>query len=1732
MGSRAAKSTDSLTLVENVRHRLVNLAQSTNFVRDERVAAACRNVWAGPGGEGGLVSELWVEGAFTSESSGDTLQSLADSLIVDRALVDHLDRSGVFPARRPLYRHQADALRRASSSDDQRPALIVSAGTGAGKTEAFLLPILNDLWRNPRTTDRCGMRCLLLYPMNALVADQVERVAEWLKDNGKGLRVFHFTSETPNDDRERAHRGEPKSTPWRVRTRQEARADPPDIVITNYSMLEYMLCRPQDNPFFGPGLRAIVLDEAHLYAGVLAAEITMLLRRVRLRCGVEAEHLLQIATSATLGGEPQDLEDFAATVFSAKTKNTVGVFGQKAKPSFSADLDSAAPDPNPALMAKHAGIELRTLTADGQFTDDPPEARQSLRNALRVLLSEQVVSEADSHSPKQAGPFLHAALSRSRLVRQAAEKLHEVDGAVALTKLAKVLFSQDTEESQRATIALLRLCASARQKADAPPLIPHRLHFLARAPESLCACLNPDCKGPIERRLPGIGCLQPLSEKCRYCRSATLAVHRCDVCGQWALAAWESAMMQLQLPLAEERQERRYLLTEDVGEQGLNSTIVDPNDGEQLGDGSAGLRLFVAPCPEHGTECLDSSKCRLQSCPRCGVRWSVRNNSDEDDRPMDLECKPLRGSESLARSVLAETLLEGMSVFPDDSRHWKPANGRRLLCFSDSRREAARLGPQLTRQHERLLIRAAIADAAKELGTEDLASFLEGQIDDLNRRLSDAGVSEAARINIERQLRDRRAELTQARVGMSFPDFAELVSKDDRVGQIFDRDSGERHRADTWNQLAWSANRREVAKRVEALVATELNRRLPTKFSLESAGFVEVSYPNLDQVPPPPELLGTLPSQDLRDTIARVWPDYLAALLDSLRFDGAAGWSEGDSVRPEHLWDDDSPLLNRWTARDGSGWRSVRFVGGTDRQLRRWFTSLVLDRAGCSSEKARELAVDMLSAAFDSLFRSALDDQLPWLNAEPALQLDQKGRNDKALKILLDGLSVRRPSRLFACPDSLTLWPRTVLGWAPLDGCRGRLTDAHSEAQDALRRWSRERDELGESVFRTGLWGEEHSAQLDAVDNRRLQDLFKAGVRNILSSTTTMELGIDIGGLNGVLLGNTPPGPANHRQRAGRAGRRADGSSVVSTFAQARPFDREVFGRFGTFLAQPFRRPVAHLDRERIVRRHVHALLLGEFFRREGLQRPETGAMDAYSWMGQFCRSRLPPRWGDERSKPVRPKLEGEALDKRFRRWLEASDDLPDDLYRLVNALSRGTTLEGRVREPSGWRALLAETTVQFENAVDSWRKDIKTLQAAWDAIEKSPSGEMLNRARNEANAIRYQIKLLAETTVIEWLADHRFLPRYGFPINLQRLEVRRPDPKRSDRSRRDERFRLERSSLLALAEYVPGAKVLAGGKTATSRGLLKYWTETTADRALGRGEFLIKCAADHFYLSLEKDRKCPECQSEPASHHVLLFPRYGYLTAAWEPPTRRMDLERVGEAELYPIEAFLGQSAPLIATSFGEVSGLVASYYEESEVLLRNEGEHHTGFAICTRCGFAMSERSVGKGKDGLPHKFTSHAPVFQAADRPWCWRKTEAPVLRNRTLAARERTDLLTLEFPVTTKADESAVVSLGRALVMAGTRLLEVDSRELEARPKRSTSGDSFDLILFDSGSSGAGHCRELFEVGEEWFLRAKGILQGDARHDSRCERACLDCILDFSGQFSASKLDRKAALMLLG
>lgn len=1711
---------DALKMVEHVRTRLVDLALSENHFRDRYISDAARKVWAGPGDEGGLVSELWVEGAYSGQLTVDTLDTLLAQGLLPENLHRHLSDNPheVFPANRRLFTHQSEAVRAAATGDEERPALVISAGTGLGKTEAFLLPMLSDLWSAPDRRPGGGMRCLLLYPMNALVTDQVDRVYKWLQGQGT-FRVFHFTSETPEDKRKADKQEEEDWDACRARTRQEARgremrdgrtvegtlfAPVPDIVITNYSMLEYMLCRPQDQCFFGPDLRCIILDEAHLYTGTLAGEIKMLLRRVRERCGVRASDVLHIATSATLGGNEEQLRDFTARLFSTERSATMVISGRHDCHKFEGEVAPPSVDVDVDRLAAFADADYATLDAGGELVTNDSTMVAALAEVSALLVSGHFVQLAEADSPSTPAQFLFRALQASPLVRNLADILYKESGnVISLEALTRRLFKRSDVPAREATITLLRLTASARRRSGDLPIVPHRLHFLVRAPEGLSVCLNPQCSGPQELRLDKVGCLQPYGELCRYCEHRLLPLHRCDNCGEFALAAYrdmESGALRpvFREPLGQSASTAYFLLHPGPQEQ-LSATVVDTATAEEIGRGD-GIMLWEAQ-REHPDG--------PQHCPTCASMWSL---GEDDERAV---CRPLSEGRQFALSVIAETVLHDLPVYPNDTRHWKPGEGRRLLCFSDSRSSAARLGPLLTIQHETQVVRAAMARLADELVPEETADYARREVQRLDGELR-ATQNPGIRTLLQRQLDKAHRVLRDAEAGTPFIDFARLLCDRAEMAQLIERALAEGHQKD-YDQRDWKANRDAVCKHAEALVGRELWRPRKKEALLESTGLFEVVYPGVADIELPPQLEPHL-SRNLRSTLRPAWPCVVALMLDSVRAAGCIDWK---SERPELKWMDESPLQGRWLTRERNGWNASPFVGATMRQSRRWFVAKVLGSAGCTEADAERLSVVALGALFDHLVEQARNGTLHWLRFEPAHQVNETTASP-ALQILMEDLSVRKPSRLFRCETTGTLWVHTALGWIPEKGCVGRVNEMDQAALDEDSRWGRARRELRESpIFQMGLWAEEHSAQLNPRENKRLQELFKLGARNVLSATTTMELGIDIGGLNGVLLSNVPPGPANHRQRAGRAGRRSDGSAVVVTYVRDTNYERQAFLRFDGFLRRPLRVPTVVVNRLPIIRRHLHAMLLSEFLRPH--QGDHSGAMHAFGMMGHFCGEQAPDYWR-KGSKPTWPASQP-GLAAGFEKYLR-EHETDAHLRQRVIQMTEGTALHD-LHNDARWTAFVADAQRSFHDAVEEWRRQLADLRDAWHEIPGNPQTNV-SRERSKAASIWYMTDALCGSTVIAWLADKGFLPRYGFPINLQSLSVRSTSNERGA-SRAEERYRLERNSLLALREYVPDAQVLAGNRLITSRGLRKDWTDANINQALGLSYHALTCPDGHVYVRQNQNQTCPVCQAPPTERDLLVMPRFGFTTASWDSTPFGTRLERVGEPDYLPL-AFVATAQDEDHPDFLEVPGLNVWYREEAEMLVRNRGKSGHGFAICHRCGYATSEEHQGNGRVRLPDGFALHARIFSTDRRDRCWnREEEAPVLRNRVLAARDKTNLLLVRWP--NIAREEALYTLGRALVLAGAALLELDERELGLEPRVRLQDGRTGLALYDTAAGGAGHCRELLSKGHDWFGRAWKVLYVNDEHDARCEQACLECILDFSSQRQAHLLNRIAALTLL-
>jgi hypothetical protein len=543
-------------------------------------------------------------------------------------------------------------------------------------------------------------------------------------------------------------------------------------------------------------------------------------------------------------------------------------------------------------------------------------------------------------------------------------------------------------------------------------------------------------------------------------------------------------------------------------------------------------------------------------------------------------------------------------------------------------------------------------------------------------------------------------------------------------------------------------------------------------------------------------------------------------------------------------------------------------------------------------------------------------------------------------------------------------------------------------------------------------------------------------------------------------------------------------------------------------------------------------MLLSEFFApRQGAY---TGAMDAYSNMRNFCGvGECPERWSGNGKPEWKAAAGGCHTD--FIQFLEEYGSLYRERSR---ALAIGTQLQQVTKDHASWMGFLATMIEAFRESISKWEDDYTSLRDSWLEIPREPLQKDLTGEKNKANSIRYQIKAMGDISVIEWLSDAGFLPRYGFPIHLQRLSVRIPKSGSDSKSTTSESYRLERQSLIALSEYVPGAVLLVGGKVLESKGILKHWTETNRDEALMLNYWALRCTNGHEYLATSQSGLCPHCQMGPAEPgQMLMFPRFGYSTAAWEPPKppgRRLD--RIGKVETFALNTFTVGDATEQCPDFAGILGLTALYYEagKGELLYRNAGSGKGGkgfgFAVCTRCGYADSER-LPVDRQGnpppLPPNFREHPSIYSSNANLRCWLKDQEFVLRNKVLAAKETTDMLFLEWPLV--GDDATMYSLGRALVLAGTTLLDLDSRELDIDGRHSDNTNR--ILLYDSTPGGSGHCLELMTKGIEWLLKAQCILRGTESHSSNCRKACLECLLDFSGQFNAHRLDRKKALAFL-
>ncbi len=517
-------SIDPIKATEAINRRYLNYLATTFYLSDDGLRKVFHEELHRPG--------RFVKGPILEATppfmEGATLQGLIDEGLLAGSF-GRLESESL-PLTRPLYQHQDTAIRKIVADNRN---IVVATGTGSGKTEIFMLPILNYLLRQKDQGKLdAGVRALLLYPMNALANDQLGRLRKLLR-NCPEITFGRYTGETETEQRSAvdAYRKmfNEDPLPNEMLSREQMWEQPPHILLTNYAMLEYLLLRPQDNVFFdgthADSWRFIVLDEVHTYTGAKGIEIAMLLRRLKDRVtGSEPGRLSCVATSATLGKGEEDYGGvalFAGRLF-GETFTEKDVVGASRRQMVLEQRGWGRP--NPEVYLNWQAIVDQNIAADNTL----PKLLEKGRKA-GIPGSVLDAAEIKSGSKHDIPSFLHEVL-KGDLNLIALQKQLEKEPRY-LFEAAGEIFPEpsilDGDHSAKLVAALVDLAVKARPGGEDQALLPARYHVFVRAIEGAYLGLAPQRKLFLSRhekiKQSGKEYLAAELATCRGCGAAFLA---------------------------------------------------------------------------------------------------------------------------------------------------------------------------------------------------------------------------------------------------------------------------------------------------------------------------------------------------------------------------------------------------------------------------------------------------------------------------------------------------------------------------------------------------------------------------------------------------------------------------------------------------------------------------------------------------------------------------------------------------------------------------------------------------------------------------------------------------------------------------------------------------------------------------------------------------------------------------------------------------------------------------------------------------------------------------------------------------------------------------------------------------------------------------------------------------------------------------------------------------------
>ncbi|MEA3253165.1 MAG: DEAD/DEAH box helicase, partial [Pseudomonadota bacterium] len=1052
----------------------------------------------------------------------------------------------------PPYAHQEQAWKRLAS-DRKAANTLVATGTGSGKTECFLYPILDHCQREAGK----GIKAIVIYPMNALASDQAKRFAEVIHEQAalKGLRVGLFVG----GDGQGA---KAMSKDQVITDKETLRNNPPDVLLTNYKMLDYLLMRPQDQALWahnGPDtLRYLVVDELHTFDGAQGTDLSLLIRRLRARLGMAQEKLLCVGTSATLGGEESlnALLGYASDIFSSRFSRDAVVAEQRKVDSDFLDnigflVLNREVGPESLIEAQQQGLAEYLAKAYELYFSKEPEA-PLMEKAGRIALGREL---------KQHGQL-------ANLLRQLKTGATPTFSDL-VERLAGQIPPRFARQPEQALIALLSLMAHARAETG-QPFVQLRLQLWSRElrrivgalkePEALDS-IDDETAGTTEKAslpLLSFGDDHPAKDQ----QHIRLPLVQCRECHG---TAWLTRM--------ESGHSADQMIETDLGKiypaffsNHHETSLLMPWQGKE-GTSQSGFPLeHFKVCRECGKTAArdytgDCKSCQAgnDSLVRVSKPHMLRETQQANVRKMvhERHCPWCSARSSLVVFGARAASLSAVAIHQLFSS--RDNDDRKLLTFSDSVQDATHRAGFFAARTWHNNVRMALSQLlGEEAGCLPLLSLPERfeafWLDHEGRK---------GRLSLDKYLREfmppdlrftkdfEHFELT-GEVRNPAP-MLELIRK--RMQWQLLEDLGWRSQVGrSLNRLGIAAIQWPQDKVTDAAGrwAETVDNTLGYRVSAEAAGkFMHGLVQHMVS-------LGAFGLDYLRVYREKAGKAYMLNLLGFLPKYGPG------SPRPKFP-----------ASKSGEGYEPIGQSSGSQSWYERWLHCLNPDTL--VDKKQLE---HVLVEALETLCASGL------LNEE----LNERGvrvwmLNPENLSLTTDVHGVECPGyRPMHVPaEQVQAW----IGLPMISAASPTLTYEHSVPV---------RESLYRNLYRHGaihrVIPHEHTGLLAPGERDRVEKSFIKGEKpweyNLLSATPTLEMGIDIGDLSSVLLCSVPPAQANYLQRVGRGGRR-DGNSFVLTVANGRPHDLVFYADPGRMLDTPVEPPAVFLKARHVLRRQLLA---------------------------------------------------------------------------------------------------------------------------------------------------------------------------------------------------------------------------------------------------------------------------------------------------------------------------------------------------------------------------------------------------------------------------------------------------------------------------------------------------------------------------------------------------------------